>query len=103
GDDSTGTNVLGGQDPSIGPSPFYAGGWIQNGGDAQAVLDIGSLSYSTLATAGGQVGDAVEFGCCSFGRSGREIADGLGGGPGAETIYQSFLIDFGSQGTDDPT
>lgn len=102
GDENTGVDVLGGQSPVIGPTPFYAGGWIQAGGDAQVVRDIGSLSYLTLPTAGGQVGDAVQFNCCSYGRSGREIANGLGGGA-AQTIYQSFLIDFGSQGTDEPT
>ena len=103
GDDSTGTNVLGGQNPATGPTAFYAGGWIQSGGDAQAVKDIGSLAYPLLPVAGGQVGDAVEFACCSFGRDGRQIAGGLGGGAGSRTLYQSFLIDFGSQGTDAPT
>jgi len=43
----------------------------------------------------------VQFECCSFGRTGRPIAGGLGFGP-ARTIYESFLIDFGSQGSDDP-
>jgi hypothetical protein len=102
GDDSTGINVLGGQNPATGPTAFYAGPWQQSGGDAQAVRDIGSLAYPLLPTAGGQVGDSVQFSCCSFGRDGREITGGLGGGAGSRTIYQSFLIDFGSQGTDDP-
>ena len=103
GDDSTGVNVLGGQNPAIGPMPFYAGGWIQSGGDAQAVRDTRGLKYSMFPRARGLVGDAVQFSCCSFGRDGREIADVLGGGPDPQTIYQSFLIDFGTQGTDDPT
>jgi hypothetical protein len=102
GDDSTGTNVLGGQNPAIGPTPFYTGPWIQSGGDAQAVK-AGSLSYPLFPQAGGRVTDAVQFSCCSFGRDGREINGGLGGGRGSRTIYQSFLIDFGTQGTDDPT
>lgn len=100
GDDSTGVNVLAGQNPA---NPFYAGGWIQSGGDAQAVFDVGSLSYSTLPTSGGLVTDSLQFSCCSFGRDGRQLSTTLGTNPAAETIYQSFLIDFGTQGTDDPT
>ena len=100
GDDSLGLNVLGGQNPA---NPFYAGGWIQSGGDAQAVFDVGSLTYGNLATTGGLVSDSVQFSCCSFGRNGRELADTLGADLAAQTIYQSFLIDFGTQGTDDPT
>jgi len=103
GNDATGTNVLGGQNPATGPTAFYNGGWIQSGGDAQAVRDVGSLAYSNFPNAGGLVTDAVQFSCCSFGRSAREIAGGLGGGRDPRTIYQSFLIDFGTQGTDDPT
>jgi hypothetical protein len=102
GDEGTGTDVLGGQNPATGPTPFYTGPWIQSGGDSQAVKDIGSLSYPLFPQAGGQVQETVQFDCCSFGRSGREIAGGLGDGF-AQTIYQSFLIDFGSQGTDEPT
>jgi hypothetical protein len=101
GDDSTGVNVLGGQNPNIGPTPFYTGAWIQSGGDAQAVFDIGSLIYPNLPTGGGQVTDSVQFSCCSFGRNGREMTERLGDED--RTIYQSFLIDFGTQGTDDPT
>jgi hypothetical protein len=100
GDDSTGVNVLGGQNPA---DPFYSGGWIQSGGDAQAVFNVGSLSYLGLPTTGGLVTDSVQFSCCSFGRDGRQLATTLGTDPAPETIYQSFLIDFGSQGTDDPT
>jgi len=100
GDDSTGVNVLGGQNPA---NPFYSGGWVQSGGDAQAVFDIGSLTYLNLPTAGGLVTDSVQFSCCSFGRDGRQLSTTLGTDPAPATIYQSFLIDFGSQGTDDPT
>jgi hypothetical protein len=103
GDDNTGMNVLGGQNPVPGPTPFYVGGWIQSGGDAQAVKPM-SLTYPLLPSAGAHVGDAVQFNCCSFGRTAREIAgSGLGSGFNPRTIYQSFLVDFGDQGTDDPT
>lgn len=120
GNDSTGTNVLGGQNPVEGPTNFYNGGWIQSGGDAQAVfalpaggLPIGVMNYPNFPRQGGLVTDSVQFSCCSFGRNGREIGEldpinnpgelGLGFGRGSRTIYQSFLVDFGNQGTDDPT
>jgi hypothetical protein len=109
GDDSTGTNVIGGQNPVTSPvAGFYAGGWIQSGGDAQAVRQTGTpagfsvMNYPQFPRSGGIVTDAVQFSCCSFGRNGREIAGGLGGGRDPQTIYQSFLVDFGNQGTDDP-
>lgn len=102
GDEVAGTNVLGGQNPATGPAPFYSGAWKQSGGDAQAVKDIGSLAYPLFPQAGGQIQETLQFSCCTYGRSGREIAGGLGGG-GARTLYQSFLIDFGTQGTDAPT
>ena len=94
-------NPLGGQNPVVGPTAFYSGGWIQQGGDSQVVKDIGSLAYPLFPQAGGQVQETLQFACCTFGRSGRAIAGGLGNESG--TIYQSFLIDFGTQGTDDPT
>ena len=103
GDDSTGTNVLGGQNPATGPTAFYSGGWIQSGGDAQAVKNIGSLAYPSFPQAGGQIQETLQFSCCTFGRNGRPIAGGLGEGRDPRTIYQSFLIDFGTQGTDFPT
>jgi hypothetical protein len=110
GNDSTGVNPLGGQNPVTSPDPaFYAGGWIQSGGDAQAVRIPGTpegisvMNYPAFPRAGGLVTDSVQFSCCSFGRNGREIAGGLGGGRNARTIYQSFLVDFGNQGTDDPS
>lgn len=103
GDEGAGTNVLGGQNPDTGPTAFYGGAWVQSGGDSQVVKDIGSLAYPLFPQSGGQVNETVQFSCCSFGRSGRPIAGGLGGGRDASTIYQSFLIDFGTQGTDDPT
>lgn len=101
GDDSTGQSPLAGQNPVPQPTAFYAGAWEQSGGDAQAVF-AGSLHYPNFPFAGGHVADSLEFSCCSFGRDGREIAGGLGTGP-ARTIYQSFLVDFGGQGTDDIT
>jgi hypothetical protein len=103
GDEAGGVNVLGGQNPTIGPTAFYAGPWIQSGGDSQVVKAIPSLSYPGFAPGvGGVQEETVQFNCCTFGRSGRPIAGGLGGG-GPRTIYQSFLINFGNQGADDPT
>jgi hypothetical protein len=102
GNDSTGVNVLGGQNPVASPTPFYSSGWVQSGGDAQAVR-VGSLQYPHFPRAGGRVTDRVQFNCCSFGRDGREIASALGGGRDPRTIYQSFLVNYGDQGTDDPT
>jgi len=103
GNETAGTGLLGGQDPDIGPTPFYAGPWIQSGGDSQVVKPLPSLAYPLFqAGVGGIQQETVEFDCCSFGRSGRAIAGGLGGGAGPEVFYQSFLIDFGTQGTDDP-
>lgn len=101
GNESSGVNVLGSQNPVPAPTAFYSSPWIQAGGDSQAVKG-GSLQYPMFPRSGGHVTDAVQSNCCSFGRSGREIAGGLGGG-GSRTIYQSFLIDFGDQGDDDPT
>jgi hypothetical protein len=101
GDEDAGTNLLGGQNTLLGPTSFYASGWIQSGGDAQAVRP-GSLHYPKFPYQGGRVVDSVQFGCCSFGRDGREIAGGLGGSRDSQTIYQSFLVNFGNQGTDDP-
>src|SRR5690606_22061725 len=103
GDDSTGVNVIGGQNPVIGPTPFYAGPWIQSGGDSQAVKNLPSYAYPGLPGGlGGRLQETLEFDCCTFGRSARPIAGGLGFGA-AQTIYQSFLIDFGTQGTDAPS
>jgi hypothetical protein len=104
GNESIGVNPLGGQNPIIGPTPFYAGAWIQSGGDAQAVKALPSLGYPNFPVGiGGLVSETIQFDCCSFGRSGREIAGGLGGPLEDRVIYESFLIDFGGQGSDDPS
>ncbi|HEU4428684.1 MAG TPA: hypothetical protein VFT98_08015 [Myxococcota bacterium] len=104
GDENAGTNLLGGQDPTIGPTAFYGGAWIQSGGDSQAVKALPSLAYPMFAPGvGGVQQETIQFACCSFGRTGREIAGGLGAGREDRTVYESFLIDFGTQGTDDPT
>lgn len=97
-------NVLGGQDPTIGPTAFYSGPWIQSGGDSQVVKGLPSLSYPGFPTGiGGVQQETVLFDCCTFGRTGRAIAGGgLGGGRDPRTIYESFLINFGTQGTDNP-
>ncbi|WP_442481436.1 PEP-CTERM sorting domain-containing protein [Aeoliella sp. SH292] len=102
GSENSGVKVLGGQNPTIGPTAFYGGPWIQSGGDSQVVKAVPSLYHPSLTDGiGGIQGESVQFECCSFGRSGRPIAGGLGGGA-ARTVYESFLIDFGTQGTDDP-
>jgi hypothetical protein len=104
GNEDSGIGVLGGQDPVIGPTAFYTGPWIQSGGDSQVVKAVPSLSYPGFqAGVGGIQRETVQFDCCSFGRSGRQIAGGLGGGGDKRILFESFLIDFGSQGTDSPT
>lgn len=104
GNEDAGTNVLGGQNPTIGPTPFYNGAWIQAGGDSQVVKNLLSLTYPSFQPGlGGLQQETVQFSCCTFGRSGRAIAGGLGFGPGPRTVYESFLINFGTQGADAPT
>ena len=101
GNEDAGTGVLGGQNPTIGPTAFYNGAWIQSGGDAQVVKAVPSLSYPNFQPGiGGVQRETIQFSCCTFGRTGREIDGGLGGGRDPRTIYESFLIDFGGQGTD---
>lgn len=101
GNEDTDVAVLGGQNPVIGPTAFYAGPWIQSGGDSQVVKPLPSLSYPGFPLGvGGIQQETLQFDCCTFGRSGREIAGGLGAGVGPRVAYESFLIDFGTQGTD---
>jgi hypothetical protein len=105
GDEDAGTDLIGGQDPTIGPTAFYAGPWVQ--ADASVVKNTGSLSYPGFQPGqGGQVRETAQFDCCTFGRNGRPIADvfgqgqnGLGGGRDPQTIYESFLMDWGTIGT----
>lgn len=104
GNEDSGVNVLGGQNPTIGPTAFYAGPWIQSGGDSQVVKPLPSYSYNGFpAGVGGVQQETVQFDCCTFGRSGREIAGGLDPGRDPGVYYQSFLINFGTQGTDAAT
>jgi hypothetical protein len=103
GNEGSGVNVLGGQDTTIGPTAFYTGPWIQSGTDSQVVKAVPSYSYNGFpAGVGGIQEETVQFDCCSFGRTGREIAGGLDPGRNAATYYESFLINFGTQGTDNP-
>ena len=104
GNEDAGTNLLGGQDPVIGPTAFYTGPWIQTGGDSQVVKAVPSIVLSKFSRWHWWYSkETVQLDCCTFGRTGREIAGGLGGGRDAKTYYESFLINFGAQGTDDPT
>jgi hypothetical protein len=67
------------------------------------VKALPSRAHPSLpAGVGGIQQETIQFSCCTFGRSGREIAGGLGTGLDPRTIYESFLIDFGTQGSDDP-
>jgi hypothetical protein len=105
GDDVAGVNVLGGQNPTPSPTAFYNGGWIQSA--SQAVRQT-SLGYPFFPRSGGHVTDLDGGGgnCCTTGRNGREIGEldpinapgelGLGAGRDSRTIYQSFLVDFGT-------
>jgi hypothetical protein len=112
GDENAGTNLLGGQNPTIGPdTSFYAGAWVQTGGDASAVKSIPSLSYpSYFHGSRGQVEETTQFSCCTFGRNGRPFGDVFGVGANGMTadgsnhvIYGSFLIDWGTVGTNPPS
>jgi hypothetical protein len=110
GTEDAGPN-LGGQNPATSPdAAFYSGGWVQAGGDSQVVQHIPSLSYpSYFQGRKGQAAESTQFGCCTFGRTGRPFGDvfnqgqpGLGGGRDPATLYGSFLIDWGTVGTNDP-
>src|SRR5262245_57919798 len=77
GDEDAGTDLLAPQNPTIGPTAFYAGAWEQ--ADASVVKNIGSLSYPGFQPGqGGQVRETPQFSCCTFGRNGRPIADVFG-------------------------
>lgn len=102
GDEEAGTNLLGGQDPTIGPTAFYTGPWIQSGGDSQVVKAIPSLTNPKFQPGIGGVQQETVVFDFTAGRTGREIAGGLGAGRDPRTLYQSFLIDYGTQGSDDP-
>jgi hypothetical protein len=103
GNEDSGVKLLGGQNPTIGPTPFYNGPWIQSGGDSQVVKALPSYTYNGFPEGvGGVQQETVQFGCCTFGRTGRAITGGLDPGRGTATYYESFLINFGTQGTDAP-
>jgi hypothetical protein len=110
GTEDAGPNI-GGQNPSIGPdTSFYAGGWVQSAGDNQAVDHIPSLTYPQFPNGRrGQLAESTQFDCCTFGRSGRPFGDVFGSGANGlsatgdyEVLYGSFLIDWGTLGTNAP-
>jgi hypothetical protein len=107
GTEDAGPN-LGGQNPSIGPdTSFYAGGWVATGTDNQAVDHIPSLKYpSFFQGRRGQLAETAQFDCCTFGRTGRPFGDVFGTGSNGlaadgayHALYGSFLIDWGTIGT----
>ncbi len=107
GTEDTGPN-LGGQNPLIGPdTSFYAGAWVQSGTDNQAVDHIPSLNYpSFFRGRRGQLAETAQFDCCTFGRTGRPFGDVFGTGSNGlaadgayHALYGSFLIDWGTIGT----
>src|SRR5262245_54152339 len=69
GNDDGPVNPIGGQNPIVGPTAFYSGGWIQSGGDAQSVK-AGSLSYPNFPNLKGRMAEQNQFDCCTFGRNG---------------------------------
>jgi hypothetical protein len=110
GTEDAGPN-LGGQNPTIGPdTSFYAGAWVQAGGDNQSVDHIPSLSYPNFPQGRrGQVAESAQFSCCTFGRTGRPFGDVFGTGSNGlaadgnyHVLYGSFLMDFGTEGTNPP-
>jgi hypothetical protein len=107
GTEDAGPN-LGGQNPATSPDPsFYVGGWVQTGGDNTSVDHIPSLTYPNFPNGRrGQVAEEAQFGCCTFGRNGRQFGDVLGTGSNGlaadgnyHVLYGSFLIDWGTIGT----
>jgi hypothetical protein len=97
----SGVDPIGGQNPVTSPdAAFYAGGWIESA--ASAVKNPngphapGIMNYPNFPRSGGLVTDDDEGWGGFSGRNGREFASPLGGGRGARTIYQSFLVDFGT-------
>jgi hypothetical protein len=69
-----------------------------------------SLTYPNFPNGRrGQLAESTQFGCCTFGRSGRPFGDVFGtGSPGLaadgnyHVLYGSFLVDFGTVGTNPP-
>jgi hypothetical protein len=110
GTEDAGPNIAG-QDPTIGPdTSFYSGAWVQSGGDNTSVDHIPSLSYPNFAQGRrGQAAESTQFSCCTFGRNGRPFGDVFGTGSNGlaadgnnHVLYGSFLIDFGTVGTNTP-
>lgn len=105
--DGNNTVLLDGQNPA---NAFYGGAWTGEGnqvvGGVEGIpnLPAPSLKYPYFPRAGSSVRESDHWGnCCSVGRTGRPLANSLGGSRDPEIIYTSFLVDFGNvSALDDP-
>ena len=107
--DDGGDYVVGSDLPgtSGGSGSFFAGNWVAGDADpiSWSVVTSDGLSRPglTLPTEGGASTNAVDYFCCTFGRTSRLFANPWGGfGDPDGTFYMGFLVDFGTGPNDDP-
>jgi hypothetical protein len=86
------TAPLGGQNPTIGPTAFFSGGWVA--ASAGQTISATGLNYKNGGTEGsGSINGNGNIG----GRTGRALAAPLGEGAFANgTYYVSFMANYGT-------